>query len=126
MTTISIPSEYEVLAASFRRSLLAQNKAPKTVRAYIDAARLLLEYLRAQGMPEEPAHIRREHIEAFIADQLERHAPATANNRYRSLQQFFRWLAEEFVPEVATPVLRDEQIDGGFIRCIGDPAGSSP
>ena len=46
-------------------------------------------------MPRNVAAIRREHVEAFIENQLSRLKPASAANRYRSLQQFFRWLVDE-------------------------------
>jgi site-specific recombinase XerD len=46
-------------------------------------------------MPTDVANITRENVEAFLADLLERRSPATANNRYRGLQQLFAWLAEE-------------------------------
>lgn len=46
-------------------------------------------------MPIQVAAIRREHVEAFIEDLLKKWSPATANNRYRGLQQFFKWLVED-------------------------------
>ncbi len=46
-------------------------------------------------MPTAPAHVRREHVEAFIVRLLERFKPATADNRYRALRAFFKWLLEE-------------------------------
>ena len=46
-------------------------------------------------MPMDVTDIHREHVETFIADQLKRWRPATANNRYRGLQVFFKWLLEE-------------------------------
>lgn len=46
-------------------------------------------------MPQDVAHITREHVEAFITSLLERWKPATANNRFRGLQAFFKWLLEE-------------------------------
>jgi integrase/recombinase XerC len=46
-------------------------------------------------MPREVGAIRREHIEAFLNDQFAHQLrPATVANRYRSLQQFFRWCLE--------------------------------
>jgi hypothetical protein len=54
-----------LLAASFRRHLLAANKAPRTVGGYLDAVRLLGEFLAAQGMPGDVADLSREHIESF-------------------------------------------------------------
>jgi len=46
-------------------------------------------------MPQAVDSIRREHVEAFVEEQLARLRPASAANRYRSLQQFFRWLVDE-------------------------------
>jgi site-specific recombinase XerD len=61
----------------------------------MEATRLFTRFLEARGMPMQVGAVRREHIEAFLADILERFKPATAANKYRSLQQFFRWLVEE-------------------------------
>jgi site-specific recombinase XerD len=48
-------------------------------------------------MPTAVGIIRREHVEAFIAAELERTAPTSAATRYRSLQQLFNWLDDEGV-----------------------------
>ena len=111
-------------ATSFARHLRAANKSPNTLRSYMEAVTQLDAYLAAKGMPGDVASIRREHVEAFIEDQLGKLRPASAANRYRSLQQFFKWLAEEgeirespmtrmkppTIPETPPPVLRDDQI----------------
>jgi hypothetical protein len=59
------------------RSLRAENKSPRTVETYGDACRGLAEYLGTQGMPSTIDAISREHVEAFIEDQLRRWKPAT-------------------------------------------------
>ena len=46
-------------------------------------------------MPHEIAAIRREHCEAVVQDQLDRHSASTANTRYRSLQRFFGWAEDQ-------------------------------
>jgi hypothetical protein len=46
-------------------------------------------------MPTAAAGIRREHLAAFAAAELARTAPSSAATRYRSLQQFFKWLDDE-------------------------------
>ena len=46
-------------------------------------------------MPGKVAHISREHVEIFVADLLQPFKPATANNRYRGFQRFFKWLVDE-------------------------------
>ncbi len=91
----SAPSQLRVLILSFQRHLLAENKAPRTIQTYLEALRRFGEYLVSQGMPTDPAVVTREHVEAFVADLLVRHKPATAANRYRALQTFFRWAVEE-------------------------------
>jgi hypothetical protein len=48
-------------------------------------------FLARQGMPTAARSIRREHVEAFIAAELERTAPSSAATRYRSLQQLLGW-----------------------------------
>ena len=88
-------SDLSVLMPSWERSLRAQNKSPRTIVAYLEGVRLLAAYLRAQGMPMNVAHLRREHVEAFVTDQLERWRPSTACSRYRDTQQFFKWCVAE-------------------------------
>lgn len=83
------------LAGSFLRHLKAMNLSPNTIKTYGAACDQFVRFLKASGMPAEVAAIRREHVEAFIADLLERLSPGTANNRYRALHQFFGFLVEE-------------------------------
>jgi site-specific recombinase XerD len=84
-----------VLNRSFRRTLEAENKSPRTIEAYTDAVRLLASYSQAHGHPLLAGEVRRQHIQAFIADQLARWKPATAHNRYRGLHAFFKWAVTE-------------------------------
>jgi len=64
-------------AASYARHLRAANLTPATQRAYLDGLTLLARFLTDAGMPTDVAAISREHIEAFVADQLERPLPAS-------------------------------------------------
>jgi site-specific recombinase XerD len=119
------------LVPSFIRHLRAENKSDGTVRAYLRATEGLGAFLAAAGMPQDVDSIRREHIESYIEDCISRFAAATANQRYRSLQQFFRWAVDEgevtdnpmkrmkppTVPEKAVPVLPDEQIRALLADC---------
>lgn len=112
------------LVASWRRSLAARRVSPATIATYSSAALGLADYLAAQGMPTDLAGIRREHVESFVADLLERRAPATAHNRFRGCQAFFAWVVEEGeihvspmanmrppqLPETPPAVLRDDQL----------------
>jgi integrase/recombinase XerC len=84
-----------VLNRSFRRTLEAENKSPRTIEAYTDAVRLLATYCQAHGHPLLAGKLEREHIQEFIAHQLARWKPATAHNRYRGLHAFFKWAVVE-------------------------------
>ena len=83
------------LAISWRRTLAAENKSPATLDTYLRTVRLFLRFLEDQGMPRNIEAIRREHCEAFVQDQLDRHSASTANTRYRGLQRFFGWAEDE-------------------------------
>lgn len=121
------------LVASFALSLRARNRAPKTIRSYSEAARLLDAFLAERGMPRAPAAIRREHVEAFLEDQLARRSASTAATRYRCLQQLFRWLVDEgeaqdspmarmhppTVPEEPVPVLTEDELRALLRACEG-------
>ena len=127
------PGVIRVLALSWEISLEAANKSPRTVRTYLESLRLFDDHLEGRGMPQEAAKIRREHVEDFIAEILRRWKPATASNRFRGLQQFFRWCEEEGevetspmarmtppkVPEDPPPVLTDEQLMKLLKACEG-------
>jgi site-specific recombinase XerD len=95
----------EALVPSFRRHLRAANLSPRTVRGYGDSCELFLRFLAEHGMPTSIDAITREHIESFIEDLLARWKPATANTRYRSLQQFFKWAVAE--GEIAESPMRN-------------------
>lgn len=129
----AIASSYRLLSRSFERTLLAENKAPKTIRTYLGAVRQLADYLVAQGMPTEPEHISREHVEGYIGYLLKHWKPATASNRFRALQVFFKWLVEEgevkvspmvhmkppHVPEAPPDVLTEQQLRKLLQACEG-------
>jgi len=122
-TIVSTAAAYGILD-SWETSLAARNRSPKTIVSYRRCVTEFARFLASRGMPVELVHIRREHVEAFIAAELARVRPATASKKYRSLQQFFRWLVEEgelrespmarmappHVPPTPIPVLRDAQV----------------
>jgi site-specific recombinase XerD len=103
--------------------LRAANLSPRTIQSYREASYRFANFLDAAGMPLVVASLRREHVEAFIAYLLDHHSPATAANRYRSLQQLFRWLTDEgeitaspmarmrppFIPELPVPVVTEAE-----------------
>ena len=50
----------------------AENKSPRTIEAYTDAVWLLATYCQAHGHPLLAGELRRDHVQAFIANQLAR------------------------------------------------------
>lgn len=128
-----LSNSYRVLAESFRRKLLAENKSPRTIQTYGEALERFDEFLAVHGMPVDVSAIRREHVEAFIQELLERYKPATASNRYRTLALFFKWCVSEgeitrspmarmsppLVPVVPPAVLSDDELRRLFKTCTG-------
>lgn len=128
-----LSESYRALVASFHRKLLAENKSPRTIQTYGEALRLFDAFLVAEGMPLALAHIRREHVEAFITDLLARYRPATASNRYRTLNLFFAWCVAEgeitrspmqrmqppIVPIEPPAILSDDELRRLFRACEG-------
>lgn len=112
------------LLPSWRITLRAQNKAPRTITAYLDAGEAFLAFLVASGMPTAVALLRREHVETYLAELADRSTAATVAGHYRRLQQLFRWLTEEgevadspmrnmsppAIPEQPVAVLSDSQL----------------
>jgi site-specific recombinase XerD len=126
MTEVTVQSvgDLAALIPPFERSLRASNKAPRTIETYGAAARQLLAFLTEQGMPTEAARLTREHVEAFVEHLVATRSPATANNRYRSLQALFNFLVDfgeitdtpmakmkpPKVPETPVPVLSEDSL----------------
>jgi site-specific recombinase XerD len=121
------------LVQGFDLSLRARNRSPKTIKGYVETTRLFREYLVRVGMPTAIDMITREHVEAFIADQLERWKPKTAQVRYGDLRQFFRWAVEDgeiatspmtnmrppTVPEAPVPIVADTDLRKLLKACEG-------
>ena len=130
---VATPHAYQAFMASFARHLRAENKSEKTQRTYLQGVEQLGAFLAAQGMPTQVLHIKREHVESFVADLLERWKPYTALNRYRSIALFFKWLGEEgeirespmarmkppAVPESPPAVLGDDDLRALLKVCEG-------
>ena len=58
-------------------------------------ARSWRRFSPVKGMLTVVASIRREHVEAFVAAELERTAPSSGTTRYRLPQHLFKWLDDE-------------------------------
>ena len=80
---------------SFRLSLEATNRSPRTVETYTDSVRTLHGFLAAGGDAPPISKVNATHLRGFLVDQLARNSSATAHLRYRALVRFFKFLVEE-------------------------------
>jgi site-specific recombinase XerD len=133
-TTLHAVDSLALLLPDWRTHLRARNVAPSTVASYLKVGDNLLRYLDATGMPTAATAVKREHLEAFLADLADRVAPATVAKHYRSLQQLFRWLTEDGeipaspmermrppkVPEQPVDVFSDDELTRLLTACKGN------
>jgi site-specific recombinase XerD len=119
---------------SFERSLRAANKSQRTVETYLDALDQLCAFLADRGMPTAAESVAREHIESYLVELLDLgRAPATVSNRFRALQQFFKFLVGEGeiasspmermtrprVPDQPVQVLSEDELRTLLATCSG-------
>jgi site-specific recombinase XerD len=119
---------------SFERGLRAANKSQRTVETYLDALDQLCAFLTEKGMPTAAESVTREHIESYLVELLDLgRAPATVSNRFRALQQFFKFLVEEGeiasspmermtrprVPDQPVEVLSEDELRALLATCSG-------
>ncbi|HWE56565.1 MAG TPA: tyrosine-type recombinase/integrase [Acidimicrobiales bacterium] len=124
--------DLSALLPSWRRHLQAEEKSARTVQSYLEAADQFAAYLGSSGRPTVAAELSREHVESYLEQLLAMgRSASTVANRYRSLQQLFRWLEDEReiprtpmakmrppkVPEKPVPVLSEEQVRAILATC---------
>jgi site-specific recombinase XerD len=129
--TVLIPEDVDLavndiaeLRRGFDVSLRSRNRSPKTIKSYLEAVDLYRDFAIKAGFPTAVDRINRDCVETFIADQLERWAPKTAQIRYGALRQFFKWCVDEgeisdspmakmgppSVSEVPVPIVGDDDL----------------
>ena len=82
--------------ASFERWCRYQNLSERTVAIYSEAGRQFFSYAARQGMPVEPEHVRREHIEAWLLSLRDTgRSDATVKQRFMSFRRFWAWAVED-------------------------------
>jgi len=125
--------DLEALAASYARSLRAENKAPRTIASYLETLRLCSGFLFANDMPLQVADIRQKHLQSYIAHILSEQTASTAHNRYRGLKGFFNWCVREgelgsspmtkmkppAIPEEPPAVVSDQDLNRLLDACRG-------
>jgi len=122
------------------RCLRAANH-PQTTRynyllAAVQLGRYLAEYSPdpdAEAAAHDPAEVTRAHVETFQAWMIDTRSAATAVNKHKCLQQFFRFLVDEQeinrspmdrvrqpkTPQKLVPVMRDEDTRRLLEACKG-------
>ncbi len=114
---VSADQVFDGLLLSFELSCRSRNLSPKTIKAYVESTLLFADFVEREGFGTDLASIRRQHVEAFIADQLDRWTPSTAATRFRCLQQFFRFATDEGeiptnpMASMRPPKVVDEPVD---------------
>jgi site-specific recombinase XerD len=118
----------------FGRHLRAEGKSPSTIVTYGKAVDQLAAFLEREGYPTDVRDVRRLHVEAFlVAMQMNGARPATVSQRFRSLQQYWKWLVEEDeigespmarmrppqVPIEPPPVLSEDDLKALLKTCAG-------
>ena len=88
-------ADWYPLTRQFKLTLKVSGRSPRTTEAYDLAIRALLSYLLKMGLRIGPADVTAEHLRMFFASLMDHRAPATINQRYRSLNRFFGWLVTE-------------------------------
>ncbi len=118
---------------SWRRHLAAENKSPRTLQSYEEAALQFAAFLDEEGRSTDLEAIGRDDVAAWLQHLIACWRPATAAVRFRSLQQFWRWAVNEDeverspmtglhppkVPDQPVPVLTDETVRALLAACQG-------
>ncbi|GAA1566473.1 hypothetical protein GCM10009827_105200 [Dactylosporangium maewongense] len=119
------------------RTLRAANHPDTTRYNYLLAAIQLARYLGEQddtaGAADDPTVVDRAAVEEFQAWMVQTRSAATALNKYKGLQQFFKWLAEDEeiarspmervrqpkTPTKLIPIIRDDDTKRVLDACKG-------
>jgi site-specific recombinase XerD len=116
MTTLSV----DEAVADWKIHLQAENKSPKTIKIYTDAANRLTKV-------DSPSR----DLKKILAELSARCSASYVSQHYRSWQQFYKWLVEEDivdtnpfdkmkppkVPQVPVPVLPDPDLKKLLASC---------
>ena len=119
------------LLRSFERHLRAENRSEHTIASYVDSLCQAEAFLAGRGRTLVDA--RREDLEAFLGELLQRRAPETVATRYRRLRVLYRWLEEEdeitadpmakmkppIIPEQPVPVVPEDGLRRLLATCAG-------
>lgn len=130
-TPDTIPGDLKDQAQWFARHLRRNNRAPRTIKTYVEDAVELALHLAGRNASD----LGQADIESYLDSLWARNlAPATVAKRYRSIQQFCKWLEQEgevavspmakmrppHVPEKPVPVVADDAYETLLRHIIKD------
>ncbi|MFY9219874.1 MAG: tyrosine-type recombinase/integrase [Candidatus Nanopelagicales bacterium] len=120
--------------ADWETALRAANKAPRTIKSYLESARRIARFLTDQGLPDRIDDITAPVIQSYFVRELDRGMSASTVARdYRHLRQLFRYAVRQElvdanpldkvevpkVPEIPVPVVTDEDLRKLLDACKG-------
>jgi integrase/recombinase XerD len=127
-----VASELAELLVSWQLKLRAENKSPRTLRAYSDGVKQFLRWCDDTGTPPVLTKVA---AQGFLSSLLDNGAESnTVRARYSALKRFSKWLAREgetpidLLTELGAPSLHTKVVDPltedelrGFIKaCQGN------
>jgi site-specific recombinase XerD len=114
--TTGLPPAWTAFLVDWDRSLRSANYPLTTRYNYLLAVVQLSRYLTGpESRPDAgdaagtPTAVTRQHIEAFQTWMIETRSAATALNKHKALQQFFKWLVVDEEEIEQSPMLRVRQ-----------------
>ncbi|MFD0575168.1 tyrosine-type recombinase/integrase [Dactylosporangium darangshiense] len=114
--TTGLPPAWAAFLTDWDRSLRSGNYPPTTRYNYLLGVAQLGRYLADEASQLDageaastPTAVTRRHIEAFQAWMVQTRSAATALNKHKALQQFFKWLALDEEEIAQSPMLRVRQ-----------------
>jgi site-specific recombinase XerD len=122
-----------LLLRSFERHLRAENRSEHTMASYLDSLCQAEAFLAGRGRNLVDA--RREDLEAFLGELLQRRAAETVATRYRRLRVLYRWLEEEDeitanpMAKMKSPIIPEQPVlvvpEDGLRRLLAACGGKS-
>jgi site-specific recombinase XerD len=93
------------LLPSWELALEEGGKSPKTIVSYLGSVRALAAYLAANGLTDDIEQTGPAEVRAFLASEIKRTSPISAQVHYRNLRVWFGWLAREGERQAPNPML---------------------
>jgi site-specific recombinase XerD len=135
MTTSNVPLAR--LVQSWRIALKAENKSERTIDGYLGTMRHFEQWYMAAAprvAPPSASDITSDDVRAYLADQLVKNTPSTAQTRYKGLRVFYVWCIAEgevaehpmrnikppTIPEQPIPILSEEELARLIKACEAD------